>query len=199
MPYDYSYFNALDALICVTLLFSIAIGFIRGMIREILGLAAWISAAWIAKSPPESVTSLIQPWIQDPVIQKVASMAGVFVIALVLLMLAAQWIASLMHHSMFQSVDRSLGALFGCARGLLLMSGVYVVGLSVFPWDRVPPIVTQSKSVRWLNKGLTLWERVVPEHLQNTNLQNNIRILSHPIQHINPLDQSILPKETSVS
>jgi membrane protein required for colicin V production len=143
---------------------SILIGSWRGVVSEILALVAWVAAIVAARTWAGSAGELIVADMSDPLGRQVIGFVAVFVAVLILFALA-RWLMSLLLKAIgLRPLDRVLGALFGIARGVLVVwVGVLLAGLTVFPqqaWWRqamlAPPLETAVLAARpWLPPELS--------------------------------------------
>lgn len=130
--------SPVDIAIVVILLISIIIGIFRGFIREILSLASWLIALYIAWTFAEMGATYLEPYISQPPLRIVAAFAGIFIVALIVASIIGYVIYRLFALAGITGVDRSLGAVFGVARGviivaILILSAVYMDFASQ-PW-----------------------------------------------------------------
>ncbi|MBM3631423.1 MAG: CvpA family protein [Alphaproteobacteria bacterium] len=200
MDMGYSQFNTFDLLILVTLGFSLLIGFARGFVREVFGLCAWLGAALVAKQDFQWPKDFFAQWIDNPSILQAAGFFLVFCLTLVVFLFLAQWLSMVVQKSFAKTVDQSLGLVFGFVRGLSLICGSYVGALILFPSDKIPIIVTCSKSATWLNHAAFFCAKHLPESLKkNELLIKNLKDLDLSPIHSNALTQSLsAPKPESV-
>lgn len=115
---------------------SILLSLMRGFIREFLGLASWIVAALAAKSFAVDVARLLPESIPNEGVRLVAAFVIVFLGILLIASLLAIALGELFKKVGLGWLDRGLGGVFGCARGLLIV-GVLVLlgGLTSMPQD----------------------------------------------------------------
>lgn len=160
----------------ITLLDGILIGFtlvsallamVRGASREILSIASWIAAAFAAFYFYPLVLPYVQPYIDNPEIAVVAAAAVVFVVALIIVTLITMKIADLIIDSRVGALDRTLGFLYGVARGVIVVA----VALLFFDWlvgENPPAWVTEAKS-RPLLESVGQWiESLLPDDPQQS-------------------------------
>lgn len=116
--------------------FSILLSLLRGFVREFLGLASWVVAAFTAKVYAVQVAAMLPASIPNPGLRMVAGFVIVFLGILLLTSLLAIAISELFKQVGLGWLDRGLGTLFGLARGLLIV-GVLVLlgGLTSLPQD----------------------------------------------------------------
>ncbi len=115
---------------------SILLSLLRGFVREFLGLASWVVAAFAAKVYAVQVALMLPTSIPNPGLRMVAGFAIVFLGILLLTSLLAIALSELFKQVGLGWVDRGLGSLFGLARGLLIV-GVLVLlgGLTSLPQE----------------------------------------------------------------
>jgi len=138
-----------DIALLAFLAVSVVVGLLRGFVFELLSLAGWF-AAYFAGRWLTPVAEAYMP-VGDPgsVLKYGATFACVFVAVLVVCSLAARLIRSLIRATPLSPIDRLLGAVFGLARGLVvLLVVVTIVGVS--PLARSPAWL-QSQGAVWLN------------------------------------------------
>lgn len=109
---------------------------LRGFVREFVGLASWVVAAFAAKIYAVQVALMLPASIPNQGLRMVAGFAIVFLGILLLASLLAIAISELFKQAGLGWVDRGLGAMFGLARGLLIV-GVLVLlgGMTSLPQD----------------------------------------------------------------
>jgi membrane protein required for colicin V production len=130
--------GAAIGIVVLSALFSL----VRGFVREVLGVGAWVGAALAALSGYKYV----QPYVASVVAAKnfvVPVSAGfVFIVTLIVLSILSAWIGGLVRDSPLSGLDRSLGIVFGVIRGGVIVCLAYV-GLSLFlvPQEWPAPVV----------------------------------------------------------
>ena len=136
-----------DLVVLAVLAVSALLAFVRGLVREVLGLAAWVGAIFAGVWALPRIRPQFQTWLgHSPWVDPVA-FAVVFVITLIVLMLISRWISALVRASPIGGLDRTLGLVFGLARGAALVIIAYIGAGMVVPVDRWPEPVLQSESV----------------------------------------------------
>jgi membrane protein required for colicin V production len=115
-----------------------AFGFWRGFAKEALSLAAWLAAIWLAWRFSWVIEPVLGDWIVAPELKIWTARAIVFVIVLSVGGLIAWSVRALIRHSGLSSTDRTLGGLFGLARGVLIVGlgaiALELAGLDQDPW-----------------------------------------------------------------
>ncbi len=127
-----------DWLIIGVCLASGAFGFWRGFAKEIVSLATWLAAIWLAWRFGSIVEPLLGVWEAAPELRVWAARLVVFIAVLVAGGLLAWLVRGFVRHSFLTGTDRSLGALFGVARGVIIVGlgviGMQFAGLDQDPW-----------------------------------------------------------------
>ncbi|MDX1563129.1 MAG: CvpA family protein [Gammaproteobacteria bacterium] len=114
--------------ICVA---SAAFGFWRGFVKEALALATWLVAIFLAWQAAWIVEPVLGEWTAAPELRTWTARALIFVGVLVVGGLLTWMLRALIRSSGLSSTDRSLGAVFGIARGVLLVGLLaFVVALA---------------------------------------------------------------------
>ena len=96
----------------------------------------------------------------------VISGAGLFVISLIVLTILTSYIARFVQSSALSPIDRTLGLIFGVARGAVLVSLAYLVLDISLPLNDRPVWITQARSQPFLVQGADMLRSVLPEGLQ---------------------------------
>ena len=126
--------DLLILLICVA---SCAFGVWRGFAKEALSLATWLAAIWLAWRFAWTIEPLLGQWEAAPDLRIWAARVVIFVVILIIGGLAAWFARTLIRQTGLSSTDRTLGALFGLARGALIV-GLLAIGLEMLGVDSDP-------------------------------------------------------------
>jgi len=142
--------TAFDYAVLTVISASVLLGLWRGVVGEILALAAWIAAFLVALIVAEDVANLLSGRIAEPGMRLAAAYVLVFV-GVFLVFAVARMLISLMLKAVGLGLpDRLLGAAFGVLRGVLVvLAAVLVAGMTPLPkadWWRdamlAPPLET---------------------------------------------------------
>ena len=151
--------TAFDWVVLAVVGASVALGLWRGVVSEILALAAWVAAFFVARQFGHDVGAALAAWIHDPALAATAGFVGVFVAVLVVFAVARQLLSFLLRAVGLGVIDRVLGSVFGVARGLVIvLAGVLLAGMTAMPresWWRgavlAPPLETAVVAAKpWL-------------------------------------------------
>lgn len=149
--------NMVDAGFVLVLLLSALVGLWRGLLREVLSIVSWVAAGYLAYRYHPLAAQLLEQWITEPTIRRVLAIVGVFVIAALVFALLSHVLASLVHGTALRGVDRGLGALFGLARGaLVIVVTVLVVDASALreeaTWKGAQLVAKARPAAEWLRE-----------------------------------------------
>ena len=140
--------------------------FARGFVREALSIAAWVGAAAITLYGFNSVYAVIIRFVTTPLLADLVAGAGLFVISLIVLTILTGYLARFVQSSALSPIDRTLGLIFGLARGLLFVSLAYLVVDISLPQNERPSWLKEAKSEKFLAKGADALRGVLPDSLQ---------------------------------
>jgi membrane protein required for colicin V production len=153
-----------DWVLLGVLLASLVLGFWRGLVYEVLSLAGWLAAFIVAQWLAVDAVSWL-PFLQSaaPQIQYAVAFAAVFVATLFAAGLVSWLIKKLVDTVGLRPIDRTLGAAFGLARGLVLLLALTVLlqllGMSEQAWW------TEGRGPVWLNVLLKGLQPLLPQAL----------------------------------
>lgn len=138
--------TAFDVGVAVLVLISAILATARGFTREILSLATWAGSAAIAAYMYFNQKSIARGFIDQEIVADAVTVIGSFIVALIVLHLITMWIADLVVDSRVGPLDRTLGFLFGVARGALIAIVVAVFGVWLLG-PQLPSWAAASKSL----------------------------------------------------
>ena len=142
-----------DLVILAVLVISALLAFMRGLVREVLGLGAWIGAIFAGVWALPRVRPQFQHWLGlSPWVDPVA-FGAVFIVSLIVLMLISRWISALVRASPVSGIDRTLGLVFGLVRGAALCILAYIAAGMVVQVERWPEPVLNAESVWPVYRG----------------------------------------------
>jgi|BEDMetMinimDraft_2_1075160.scaffolds.fasta_scaffold01957_3 membrane protein required for colicin V production len=145
---------------------SALLAFGRGLVREALGIGAWVGAAFVAVHYFEAFRPHVRAWIPDIGIADPVAIGLLFLVSLLVFSLIAGALGQLVRSSVLGGVDRSLGFLFGVLRGIVLVIFAYVVAGLLAPPERWPPEVLDARSLPYIDKGARWMVQKLPPQFQ---------------------------------
>ncbi|HUB43833.1 MAG TPA: CvpA family protein [Acetobacteraceae bacterium] len=134
-----------DLVALAVLAISALLAFMRGLVREVLGIGAWAGAAAAAYFGLPLAKPQAHAWFGEAYWVDPATLAVIFVVSLIVLMVVAHLIGRAVRLSPLGGLDRTLGLVFGLARGAAVLILAYIVAGMVVPVDRWPEPVQQAR------------------------------------------------------
>jgi membrane protein required for colicin V production len=157
----------LDLLLLAIMLVSGLLAMIRGVMREVLSVAAWASAAAATVLLYERLLPFAEANLGAGTLAKVAVILGVFLLTLLIASIITARISNMVLDSRIGALDRSLGFVFGLARGLLIV----VVAFYLFAWfvpaNKLPEGVRDAKSREALQATGQWMVSLLPQDMDN--------------------------------
>jgi len=157
--------NALDLVVIGIILFSGLFAFTRGFVREALSVATWVGAGVAALYLYPHLRPMADAFISNVTVANITTGVAIFLVALVVLSIFSSAIAGRVKNSSLSALDRTLGLLFGLARGALLACLGYLALAWALPADQRPTWMTQARSVPFLQSGAETIQSFLPESL----------------------------------
>jgi len=136
----------LDLAVLGVILISALLSLMRGFTREVLAIASWAAAAAAAYYFYPKVMPYATPYIHKEIVAQAVSAAVVFFVTLIVVSLFTVRLSDAILDSKIGALDRSLGFLFGVARGFLLA----VIAFAIFNW-----LVAEKQQPEWVRTAKT--------------------------------------------
>ncbi len=160
----------LDGILIGFTLVSAVLAMVRGFSREILSIASWAAAAAAAYFFYPVVLPYVTPYIDNAQIALAAAAAIVFFVALIVVSVITMKVADFIIDSRVGALDRTLGFVYGAARGILVIA----VALLFFNWlvgENRPSWVAQAKSLPLLEGIGERLQALLPDDPENSILK----------------------------
>jgi membrane protein required for colicin V production len=159
---DIASIRVADGLVALILLISGIFAYGRGLVREVLSLLAWVGAV----AATYYGMDLVRPYARQLLPWKAAAdaIAGIalFVLVLLILTLITGRVARIVNQSQFGPIDRSLGFLYGVARGAVIVCVAYLVAGWIVPPAQQPGWVKEARLRPLVERGASEIMRLVP-------------------------------------
>lgn len=138
--------TAFDIGVAILVLISALLATTRGLTREVLSLVTWAGSAAFAAYMYFYQPEFARQYITPELWADVATVAGSFLIALVVLHLVTMRIGDMIADSRLGPIDRTLGFVFGAARGVLIAVVVVIFGVWLMG-SRLPDWAANAQSL----------------------------------------------------
>ncbi|MDP3372233.1 MAG: CvpA family protein [Candidatus Paracaedibacteraceae bacterium] len=133
----------IDGIILGISFLSALMGLVRGLTREVLGLASWIGGTALTFTGMPFVQIIARRYISNPMMADIAAAIGLFILFLILFSIISNALSGLIKQSVLGGIDRSLGFLFGVARSIIVLC-VFQLLVSCFIPRHKQPIDFQN-------------------------------------------------------
>jgi membrane protein required for colicin V production len=124
----------LDFILIGVMLISALLAMIRGFMREVLSIAAWVIAAAATLYAYSRLLPYAKTYFNNDIVAAAVVIGGTFLGTLIVVSVITVKFSDMVLDSRVGALDRTLGFLFGLGRGLIIV----VVAFLFFAW-LVPP------------------------------------------------------------
>ena len=166
-----------DSIFAVIVLVSAIIAFLRGLIKEVLtifglvggGLFAFLFGGdlrpWARDIIAGGADSAGRLWGMIPytLLADIAAYGGIFVAVVIILSILSHFIAGAVKSIGLGPVDRTLGFVFGIARGILLLTLLSLPADALLDDKQKQEFFAESKTLPLVDKTAQLLQASVPE------------------------------------
>jgi membrane protein required for colicin V production len=157
---DYPY---LADIIVVTIIgLSALFGFIRGFLREVLSIGAWILAGLATYFGLPYLRPFALKYISHELIADVATGIAIFLVVLVVASVISHVITRSVRESSLGALDRSLGILFGLVRGAVIVSVALLIVDNFYAPDNRPQWLKDARTLPVVQIGADFVRQFVP-------------------------------------
>jgi membrane protein required for colicin V production len=161
----------LDLGLLAVMLVSGLLAMVRGFMREVLSIAAWGAAALVTLFAFQKLLPTAKTYFNNDTVASIVVVAGVFIGTLIVVSIITVRISDMILDSRIGALDRTLGFLFGLARGLLIVVVAFMFFSWLVPDKQRPDWVTGAKS-RVVLEGTGEWLKgLLPDDPENTILK----------------------------
>jgi len=161
----------LDIVLIVVMLISGLLAMVRGFMREILSIIAWVLAAGATLYSYAKLLPLAKQYFNSDVVATVAVVGGVFLLTLLIVSVLTVRLSDMVLDSRVGALDRTLGFLFGLARGLVIVVVAFIFFTWLVPDRSQPDWVKNAKSKIVLSNAGDWLKQQLPEDPESTILK----------------------------
>lgn len=134
-----------DLVVLGVVIISALLAAVRGFTREVLAIASWAIAAGAALVFHPQLVPYVAEHISNPTVALVVAIGVIFLVTLIIVSFITVRISDLVLDSRIGALDRTLGFIFGGARGVLIC----IIGFLFFNWLVKPDMQPEwAKSAR---------------------------------------------------
>ncbi len=152
-----------DFVLLAVVAVSAIVAFMRGFVREVLGIAAWVAAAYVAYAGFPAANPVVRGWISNQHIADPATYGIVFVVALIAFTIVTNLIGRMVRGSALGGVDRTLGLAYGVLRGALIVMVAYILAGMAIPPVEWPKPVRAARLLPFTHDGAVWLAGLLPQ------------------------------------
>jgi membrane protein required for colicin V production len=161
----------LDIVLLVVMMVSGLLAMIRGFMREVLSIASWGAAALVTLYAYPKLLPQAKQYFTSDMFAGAAVVGGVFLGTLLVVSIFTIKISDMVLDSRVGALDRTLGFLFGLARGLVIVVVAFLFFAWLVPEKSQPTWVKDAKS-KVVLKGTGDWlMSMLPDDPESTILK----------------------------
>jgi len=158
----------LDILLIGIMLISALLAMIRGFMREVLSIAAWVVAALATLYAFLKIVPAAKSYFNNDIVAYAVVLGGTFVGTLLIVSVITVRFSDMVLDSRIGALDRTLGFLFGLGRGLIIAVVAFLFVDWLVPERSQPGWVRDAKSLVVLKDTGEWLKQLLPEDLDAT-------------------------------
>ena len=159
--------NVLDIIVIGVIVLSGLLAFVRGFVKETLSIAGWLGASAAAIYAMPYARPIAEHFLPRGAAADAAAAGVVFFATLIVLSIVTSAISRRVKRSALSALDRTLGLVFGLARGALVVAiGYLALAFVLPPAGDQPQWVTQSRTLPLIASATQSLTRLLPESLR---------------------------------
>lgn len=164
-------FTIADSVIVLVILLSTLISWVRGFVREVLSLLAWVGAFVVSFKFSHPFADVFTNYIKTPSLRIAIAFTLLFIVTFILISLVNFCLNLLINRIGLSSVDKLCGAFVGIARGILLVGlGLLLIKLTPMtqdPWWKDSLLIPKFEPVEtWL-------QSFMPEYVEKHTVMSD--------------------------
>ena len=196
MTFDIAALNIIDFTALIILVFSGILATLRGMTREIMGLAGWPISILAARICAPYLAPFLEDLIQIKGLTDILAWGIPFVAAVILWFVFSSLVSPGLSKAGLGSLDRWLGFLFGGLRGYLIVLVVYAGAVVVAEGEtNLPDIVTDAEITPALRGSAHLFSGVLPGNMREMLIEN----LPPPAKKVEAIQDTVEKVDETIS
>lgn len=165
-------FTAVDIIVAVVMLGLAAFSFFRGFVHQVLAIGAWIGAVATTFYGFGLARPFFRGHIDSALGADVATGVSLFLVSLLVLSIVTKQVSDRVRRSALNSVDSSLGFVFGLGLGAGLVSlGFLLVTMLAGP--ELPDWLANAKTRPWLERGAAMIRGFAPDNFGTVEKKAN--------------------------
>jgi membrane protein required for colicin V production len=161
----------LDIILLGVMLVSALLAMIRGFMREILSIAAWVIAAIVTLYAYSRLLPYAKSYFNNDIVAAGVVIGSTFLGTLLIVSIITVRFSDMVLDSRVGALDRTLGFLFGLGRGLIIVVVAFLFFVWLVPPRTQPSWVANAKSKVVLQSTGDWLISMLPDDPENTILK----------------------------
>jgi uncharacterized membrane protein required for colicin V production len=125
-------FNVLDLIFISTTIIVVATAFLRGFVREMFALAAWIISFLVSYFLSPIIAKLLSSYVTNQMVLEVVCRLIIFILVFITFILTTGDLSKELKGKMSNALDRSLGIFYGLIKTLIIFGFIYALTINIF-------------------------------------------------------------------
>lgn len=155
-----------DIVLLAVVAVSAIVAFVRGFVREVLGIVAWAAAAYVAWKGFPAASPIVGGWISNKQFAEPATYGIVFVLALIVCTIITNLVGRAVRNSALGGLDRTLGLAYGVLRGAVIAVVAYIIAGMAIPPAQWPQPVRAARLLPLTHDGAVWLAGLLPPRFQ---------------------------------
>lgn len=157
--------NLADLIVIIVLVVSGIFAFVRGFVHEVFAIGSWIAATFVTLYAFPHAQPMVERYIPTEFFASLVTGVVIFLVSLILFSILTRLLSNRVQDSSLGALDRSLGLLFGFARGAVIVILAWIGLTFLMPEEEIFDWVKTAKSRPLVERGADLLMTLVPEDL----------------------------------
>ncbi len=163
--------TALDFVVIAVVLISAMFAFVRGFVHEVLSVSGWVGAFLVTFYSFRDFRPFLREHIGVEAVADALTIVVTFVATLVALSFITHAIGRSVRSSSVGALDRSLGFLFGIARGAIIVVVIYMLADWAVPRAEQPEWLRDARVTPYADYGGALARRLMPGSVRQEGVE----------------------------
>jgi len=155
-----------DLIVIAVVLISGVFAFVRGLVHELLALGAWIGAGVATYYGIDRVIPMARNLTDVQPLADVGAGAVLFLAVLIVLSVATRILVKQIRKSSLGALDRSLGLVFGLARGALIVAIAWLTTAWTYQDEPLPDWIAEARTLPLVQASARALYQALPEGLR---------------------------------
>ncbi len=154
--------SPVDIGIAAIVLISGLLAFARGFVRETLAIGGWVGAGFVTLYGFVPLRPYARAYVSPDGLADGITGVAIFILSLIVFAIIGRLIGRLVQKSQLNALDRSLGFLFGVARGAVIVALAYLAYDWTLAEEEKPKWLVEARTLPLVAWGAESLQRLVP-------------------------------------